>query len=259
MAADSPPDTVDRDTVDRLHKRPVPTPAAIMARAILDNAPPVLELCGVTKRFRQGGEDVVALAGVDLRVAPGEFVAVVGPSGSGKSTLLHVAGGLDAADSGTVTVEGVELAGLGAAARARLRRRRIGFVFQFFQLVPSLTVSENVELPLLFDGDRSAPERARRLLDQVGLGGKAQRYPAELSGGEMQRVAIARALVAAPPLLLADEPTGNLDSATGAQVLDVLDAEVRQTGAALVLVTHDEAAARRAHRVLSVRDGRIGV
>lgn len=252
MAADRPPEMVE-PRVDAVV-------ASLAARDDADSrgSRPVLELRGVTKRYRQGDQDVAALAGVDLRVMPGEFLAVVGPSGSGKSTLLHVAGGLDVPDSGTVHMEGVDLATLGAAARARLRRRRIGFVFQFFQLVPSLTVVENVELPLLFDGARGeAAGRARRLLAAVGLDGKLDRYPAELSGGEMQRVAIARALVAGPALLLADEPTGNLDSGTGAAVLDLLGAEVERSGAALVLVTHDDGAARRADRMVSVRDGRV--
>jgi ABC-type lipoprotein export system ATPase subunit len=217
----------------------------------------ILELRGICKRFRQGADEVVALADVDLSLAPGEFVALVGPSGSGKSTLLHIAGGLDDPSSGTVRMDSADLSGLGARGRARLRRRRIGFVFQFFQLIPSLTVSENVELPLLFDGDRAGPVAARELLAAVGLEHKCERYPAELSGGEMQRVAIARALVARPPLILADEPTGNLDSATGASVLALLTSRVHDTGAALLLVTHDERAARQADRLLSVKDGQL--
>ncbi|HAM02938.1 MAG TPA: ABC transporter ATP-binding protein [Acidimicrobiaceae bacterium] len=216
-----------------------------------------LEFQRVWKRYRQGGEDLVALADVSLDVCPGEFVAVVGPSGSGKSTLLHIAGGLDDPDSGVVTVDGVPLAALGAGARARLRRRDVGFVFQFFQLIPSLSVIENIELPLLFDGHRSTRDAALTLLGAVGLAGKGARFPGELSGGEMQRVAIARALVAGPPLILADEPTGNLDSVTGAEVLDVLTTQVRQHGAALVLVTHDPVAAGLADRVVAMRDGRI--
>ena len=219
--------------------------------------PAALELDGVWKRYHQGDEVQVALAGVSLRVALGEVVAVVGPSGSGKSTLLHVAGGLDEPDAGAVVVGGTDLRGLGAGARARLRRRHVGFVFQFFQLIASLTVVENVELPLLFEGHRQAGATARAVLASVGLGAKAGRRPAELSGGEMQRVAVARALVADPPLVLADEPTGNLDSATGTEVLELLTGHVRDRGAAMVLVTHDPAAAARADRVVSVRDGRI--
>ena len=228
-------------------------------RAGADRATSVaaLELRDVWKRYRQGGEEQVALAGVSLQVGLGEVVAVVGPSGSGKSTLLHVAGGLDEPDEGTVVVGGTDLRGLGAGARARLRRRSVGFVFQFFQLIPSLTAAENVELPLLFEGDRHAAATARAVLASVGLAAKATRRPAELSGGEMQRVAVARALVADPPLVLADEPTGNLDSATGTQVLDLLVSQVRDRGAAMVLVTHDPKAAARADRVVAVRDGRI--
>jgi len=226
-------------------------------RAAMENGNQTLELHGVWKRYRQGGDDLVALADVSLSVCPGEFVAVVGPSGSGKSTLLHIAGGLDEPDSGVVTLDGVSLATLGAGARARLRRRKIGFVFQFFQLIPSLSVVENIELPLLFDGHHSPRDAALTLLAAVGLDGKGARFPSELSGGEMQRVAIARALVARPPLILADEPTGNLDSVTGAEVLDVLTTQVRQDGASLVLVTHDPVAAGLADRVVTMRDGQI--
>lgn len=218
----------------------------------------VLELTEVGKSYGHGEQRTVALQCVSLSVRPGELVAVVGASGSGKSTLLHVAGGLDDPDTGIVRVDGVALGPLGAGARARLRRRTIGFVFQFFQLIPSLTVSENVALPLLFDGERGAARAADAALAAVGLAAKGQRHPAELSGGEMQRVAVARALVAAPPLILADEPTGNLDSVSGTEVLDLLTDEVRRRRAALVLVTHDRAAAARADRVLSVRDGRVG-
>jgi predicted ABC-type transport system involved in lysophospholipase L1 biosynthesis ATPase subunit len=222
-----------------------------------------LVLDGVAKRYRRGDEEVVALAGVDLCVAPGEAVALVGRSGSGKSTLLHLAGGLDVADAGTVRVAGVDVAALSVAARARLRRRQVGFVFQSFHLLPSLTVAENVELPLLLErdgGGTDATERRRRVaevLDAVLVAHRAEHRPGELSGGELQRAALARALVARPGLLLADEPTGNLDSTTGAAVLDLLFATVREAGAALVLVTHDEGAASRAGRVVHLRDGRL--
>jgi ABC-type lipoprotein export system ATPase subunit len=215
----------------------------------------VLQLRGVCKAFRQGSDEVRVLDDVDLSIAPGEFCSLVGPSGSGKSTLLHLAGGIDEPDAGEVLVQGVDLASLNASARARLRRRQIGFVFQFFQLLPTLTVAENVALPLTFDGrrDTAAPD----LLDRLGLAAKAGRLPGELSGGEMQRVAIARALVAGAPLILADEPTGNLDAATGGEVLDLLTEQVRRSGAALLLVTHDQTAARRADRVLSLDGGHL--
>jgi predicted ABC-type transport system involved in lysophospholipase L1 biosynthesis ATPase subunit len=215
----------------------------------------LLRLEGVTKRFRRGSEEVTALGGVDLDLEPGGFLGLVGPSGSGKSTLLHLAGGLDRPDAGRVLLDGRDLATLSVGDRALLRRREIGFVFQFFHLIPTLTVAENVELPLILDGARSRNGVTRELIERVGLAGRAEHLPGELSGGEMQRAAIARALVARPRLILADEPTGNLDSATGTQILDLLCAQVAEAGAALVVVTHDPAAAGRAQRVLSLRDG----
>ena len=217
----------------------------------------LLELRGVAKRFRQGSEVVVALDGVDLDVDAGEHVALVGRSGSGKSTLLHLAGGLDSPDAGTVCVAGRDVSRMSAGERAALRRREVGFVFQFFHLLPTLTVAENVELPLLLDRRRDTKRAVPDLLDRLGIGHRATHLPAQLSGGEMQRAAIARALVTGPQLLLADEPTGNLDSATGEVVLDTLLEAVADSGVALVLVTHDEAAARRAGTVLRLRDGRL--
>jgi ABC-type lipoprotein export system ATPase subunit len=216
----------------------------------------VLSLESVSKRFHRGREEVVALADVTLEVAAGEFVAVVGPSGSGKSTLLHVAGGLDRPDRGRVLVGGRDLARLSVGDRAGLRRRDIGFVFQFFHLIPTLSVAENVSLPLLLDGRRDG-DRVDALLERVGLGERTEHLPGELSGGEMQRTAIARALVAGPRLILADEPTGNLDSATGAEVFDALVGQVREASATLVMATHDGAMAGRADRVLHLRDGRL--
>ena len=212
---------------------------------------------GVAKHYRRGDEDVVALDGVDLSVTAGELVALVGPSGSGKSTLLHLAGGLDVPDAGTVRVGDRDLATLSVADRARVRRREVGLVFQFFHLLPTLSVAENVELPLLLDKRRRRSERVRTLLERVGVAHRADHLPGELSGGEMQRAAIARALVAEPALLLADEPTGNLDSATGAGVLALLTEVVAEAGTALMMVTHDEAAAALAGRVLRLRDGRL--
>ncbi|HEY3702603.1 MAG TPA: ABC transporter ATP-binding protein [Acidimicrobiales bacterium] len=216
----------------------------------------LLRLDGVSKRFRRGREDVVALDGVELELGAGEFVSLVGPSGSGKSTLLHLAGGIDQPDDGLVFFDDRDLGRLSVGERARLRRREIGFVFQFFHLIPTLTVAENVGLPLLLDG-RRADGVVGQTIAQVGLADRAGHLPGELSGGEMQRAAIARALVARPRLLLADEPTGNLDSATGKEVLDVLVTEVVEVGAALLMVTHDERAAGRAGRVLTLRDGRV--
>jgi ABC-type lipoprotein export system ATPase subunit len=217
----------------------------------------LLCLEGVRKAFRRGREEVVALDGVDLTIDPGTFVALVGPSGSGKSTLLHLAGGLDRPDAGRVFLVDRDLSDLSAGERAQLRRRQVGFVFQFFHLIPTLTVAENVELPLVLDGVRNTNGRVGELLERVALSHRADHVPAELSGGEMQRTAIARALVARPRLLLADEPTGNLDSATGAEILDVLCQQVADEGTALLMVTHDAGAASRATQVLHLRDGQL--
>jgi ABC-type lipoprotein export system ATPase subunit len=198
----------------------------------------------------------VALAEVTLAVDSGEFVAVVGPSGSGKSTLLHLAGGLDQPDGGRVLVNGRDLASASVGERAGLRRREIGFVFQFFHLIPTLSVAENVSLPLLLDGRRD-DHRVEALLARVGLADRASHLPGELSGGEMQRTAIARALAAGPGLILADEPTGNLDSATGEEVFETLASQIRAASATLLMVTHDAGIASRADRVSRLRDGRL--
>jgi ABC-type lipoprotein export system ATPase subunit len=201
---------------------------------------PVLQLEGVVKTYRRGEEHVHVLVDFDFTLDAGEFVIVTGPSGVGKSTLLHIAGGLDAPDTGTVAVAGQDVWAMTAGARAAFRRRNVGFVFQFFNLVPMLTAVENVSLPLVLDGvpTRSADARAEELL-RVGLGDRARYRPAELSGGQMQRVAVARALVARPSIILADEPTGNLDSHSSIEVLDVLRSLSDEDGAAVVMVTHD--------------------
>jgi putative ABC transport system ATP-binding protein len=216
----------------------------------------LLQFEGVSKRYSAGSREVVAVDGVDLSVEAGELVALVGKSGSGKSTLLHLAGGLDLADAGVVRFDGRDVGGLSLGDRSRMRRREIGFVFQFFHLIPTLTVRENVELPLLLDGAK-VDGRATELLERVGIGARADHLPGELSGGELQRAAIARALVAHPTLLLADEPTGNLDSANGEEVLTLLEEEVRKEGTALLMVTHDLDAARRADRVHRLADGQL--
>jgi ABC-type lipoprotein export system ATPase subunit len=215
----------------------------------------LLVLDGVSKRYRQGRQGVLALDAIDLALDAGEFLALVGPSGSGKSTLLHLAGGLDLPDAGQVRLDNRDITTISAGDRARLRRREIGFVFQFFHLIPTLTLAENVELPLILDGARD--DGVASMLDRVGLGGRSDHLPGELSGGEMQRAAIARALVNRPRLILADEPTGNLDSATAADVMAVLLEQVRESGAALLMVTHDADLAQRADRVVSLRDGHI--
>jgi putative ABC transport system ATP-binding protein len=208
-------------------------------------------------RLPSGGQSLTILDGVSLEVAAGEVVAVTGPSGSGKSTLLGLLAGLDTPSAGSITVDGVEVTRLGEAELARFRRRTIGFVFQSYHLIPTLTALENVAVPLELAGTAHPLPAARRLLDEVGLASRADHYPAQLSGGEQQRVAIARAVALAPPVLLADEPTGNLDSATGGHIIDVLLALNRQRGSTLVLVTHDAALAARAGRAIALRDGRL--
>ena len=217
---------------------------------------PVLLLSGVTREHRQGDEVVQALRGVDLAVHAGELVAVMGPSGSGKSTLLHLAGGLDRPTSGSVFVEGRDLAGLRPAEVAAVRRRSAGYVFQDLNLIPALTAQENVALPRELDGigGRRARKEALAALEELGVGELADRFPDDMSGGQQQRVAIARALVGPRRLLLADEPTGALDSATGEEILRVLRARC-QAGAAGVLVTHDARHAAWADRVVFLRDG----
>ena len=219
---------------------------------------PVLRLCGITREHRQGESVVHALRGVDLAVHPGELVAVMGPSGSGKSTLLHIAGGLDTPTSGQALVEDCDLAALSAAAGAAVRRRSVGYVFQDLNLLPSLSAVENVALPRELDGVRSRQARREALeaLGEVGMADLADRFPDEMSGGQQQRVAIARALVGPRRLLLADEPTGALDSATGEEVLRVLRARC-EAGAAGVLVTHEARHAAWADRVVFIRDGLI--
>ena len=219
---------------------------------------PVLELRGAERVHGSGPTAVHALRGVDLSVAAGELVAVMGPSGSGKSTLLTLAGGLDGATSGEVLVEGVPLSGLDRAGLAQLRRRSVGYVFQELNLLPALTAAENVALPLELDGVRARDARARalRALDELDLSALANRLPDDLSGGEQQRVAIARALVGERRLVLADEPTGALDSVSGEGVLALLRARC-DAGAAGVLVTHEARHAGWADRVVFLRDGRV--
>jgi putative ABC transport system ATP-binding protein len=219
---------------------------------------PVLQARALAKTYPAGGEEVRALDGVDLTVEPGEFVAIMGPSGCGKSTLLHLLAGFDRPTSGEVWLGGRRIDTLNETELARLRRRRIGFVFQFFNLLPALSVVENVELPLLLAGQRRGAARrtANRLLSELGIAQRRDAGPALLSGGQQQRVALARAMANAPDIVLADEPTGNLDSVAAQGVLDMLR-EARRRGQSLLMVTHDARAAAAADRVVRLRDGRI--
>jgi len=219
----------------------------------------VISLRGVRKEYPTPAGAFPALRGLDLDVAPGECVAITGRSGSGKSTLLHLLGGIDRPTAGTVTVGGTALAGLSRDRLSAWRGRQVGIVFQFFQLLPTLSVEENVLLAMDFAGVVPGPrrrERARALLERVGVGDQAAKRPAELSGGQQQRVAIARALANDPPVLLADEPTGNLDSVTGAEVL-ALFAELAAAGKTVVLVTHEAAALTPATRTVRLADGAV--
>jgi len=218
----------------------------------------MVELRGVTKRF-DGKRQVTALRGIDLVVPRGQMLSIVGPSGSGKSTLLNLMGGLDRPTAGEVVIDGRALAGLGDDALTRVRRDKIGFIFQFFNLLPTLTCLENVALPLHLRGwaRKKTLERARELLDLVQLGHRLEHRPDELSGGERQRVAIARALSVYPPLLLADEPTGNLDSATGVEILALVRDLHERLGATVIVVTHDRSVAESCARTITLRDGVI--
>jgi putative ABC transport system ATP-binding protein len=208
-------------------------------------------------RLESGGRPVDVLTDVTLEIPARQFAAIAGPSGSGKSTLLGLIAGLDRPTTGRIVVNDVDLTGLDEDDLARFRRDAIGYVFQSFHLIPTLTALENVAVPLELGGDARALERARTLLDEVGLGERGHHYPVQLSGGEQQRVAVARAVARRPTLLLADEPTGNLDSATGKQIIDLLVALNRNLGSTLVMVTHDPALAALADRVITLRDGRV--
>jgi len=234
-------------------ERPEPAPISINPQ------PPLLRLTSVCCGYREGGAWREILRGANLDVQAGEQIALLGPSGCGKSTLLHLIGGLDAPTAGHIVFDGENLADLGEPARSLWRRRHVGFIYQFFNLLPTLTVLENVLLPLELNGvsERAGRETALGLLAQVGLADRAGTYPDRLSGGEQQRVAIVRALAHQPQLVLADEPTGNLDIATGETVLDLLDRLVRAQGRTMILVTHSAEVASRADRIIHLADGRI--
>ena len=224
----------------------------------------LLEMTQVTKTYQVGGQTVRALDSIDLTLHGGEFVSIVGPSGAGKSTLLHMLGGLDWPDSGSIRFQGpnglAEISDLNDEKQSEFRRHSVGFVFQFFNLLPTMTAWENVAVPKLLDGARMSKVKshASDLLALVGLAERAEHRPSELSGGQMQRVAVARALMMDPPLILADEPTGNLDTKTGAAIMGLLTDIAHQDGRSVVMVTHDLDAASSTDRVITLTDGRIG-
>jgi putative ABC transport system ATP-binding protein len=217
----------------------------------------MIEIAGVGMRFTSGNRSVDVLAEVTLKIPARQFVAIAGPSGSGKSTLLGLIAGLDRPSTGRIRVAGAEVTALSEDALARFRLDTIGYIFQSFHLIPTLTALENVAVPLELAGEPDALPRARALLEEVGLGDRAEHYPVQLSGGEQQRVAVARAVARRPPVLLADEPTGNLDSATGKQIIELILGLNRTLGSTLVLVTHDPALAAHADRLITLRDGRV--
>ena len=222
-------------------------------------AMPIVQARNLTKVIDTGTHRVEILRGIDLEIPAGQFVAIMGASGSGKSTLLGLLAGLDTPTSGTIVLDGIDITGLAEDELALARGRKIGFVFQSYQLIPTLTAEENVLLPFeLLGGEvREGMERARKLLESVGLSDRLDHYPVQLSGGEQQRVALARAFMAQPPILMADEPTGNLDSVNGQHVLELLLALNRQENTTLILVTHDQILASRADRIFTLRDGVI--
>lgn len=221
------------------------------------NGPPLLEVHDLGKTYRSGERDLTVLRGVSFAIAAGETCAIIGPSGSGKTTLLSLCAGLDDPSTGWVSLDGRRLGELDQDARAALRNRAVGFVFQNFQLIQTLTALENVLVPLELRGERGREADATALLAQVGLGDRLEHYPVQLSGGEQQRVALARAFIHRPRLLFADEPTGNLDAETSAPIVEMLFRLNREAGTALVLVTHDPALAARAQRVITMRGGAV--
>jgi len=211
----------------------------------------------LTKEYRSGDHQLAVLRDVNFEIPTGSYVAIVGPSGSGKTTLLGLLAGLDIPSRGSVLLDGANLTTMTEDERAQLRGEKVGFIFQSFQLIPTLTALENVQVPLELQGDSRAGARAREVLDRVGLADRLHHFPTQLSGGEQQRVAIARAFANAPRILFADEPTGNLDGGTGSRIVELLESLNRESGATIVLVTHDTAVAARANRTIRLRDGVI--
>ena len=232
-------------------------PALADERVLIDRRPPVVAATGLTRRYGEGDTAVDALRGVSLEIARGELTAVMGPSGSGKSTLMHILAGLDRPTSGSVEIDGIEITTLGDNALTKLRRRHIGFVFQFFNLLPMLTAEENVALPLSLASSKPEQSWFDQVIAAVGLEDRRRHRPSELSGGQQQRVAIARAMVSRPTVMFADEPTGNLDSRTGEEILGLMRASVDEYGQTTVMVTHEARAATIADRILFIADGRI--
>jgi putative ABC transport system ATP-binding protein len=218
---------------------------------------PILRCRSLSRTYRSGNRDLTVLKDITFDLSPGEYLAILGPSGSGKTTLLGLLAGLDRPSSGSVEVEGRELTSMEEDERARLRLEKIGFVFQSFQLIPTLTALENVQVPLELRADRSARSRALELIGRMGLDGREHHYPAQLSGGEQQRIALARAFSTRPSLLFADEPTGNLDAGTGAGIIQLMSELNQDLGTTLVLVTHDLELASRAGRTIRLADGRV--
>jgi putative ABC transport system ATP-binding protein len=231
--------------------------AASVERGAEAVKPPILEIRGLRKTYRNGGHELTVLRDIDLALQPADTCAIIGPSGSGKTTLLGLCAGLDDATAGSVRLDGQPLETLDQDARAALRNRLVGFVFQNFQLIPTLTAIENVLVPLELRGERGRQKEAADLLAEVGLGNRLTHYPTQLSGGEQQRVALARAFIHRPKILFADEPTGNLDAETSEPIVEMLFRLNREAGTALVLVTHDPALAARARRVVRMRGGTI--
>jgi putative ABC transport system ATP-binding protein len=217
----------------------------------------ILRCQSLSRTYRSGSRDLTVLKDITFDVSPGEFLAILGPSGSGKTTLLGLLAGLDLPSSGTVHLDGQQLGSMTEDERARLRVEKIGFVFQSFQLMPTLTAQENVQVPLELRGESETRSRARDLLNRVGLSGREHHYPVQLSGGEQQRVALARAFSTGPKILFADEPTGNLDASTGATIIELMGGLNNDQGTTLILVTHDLELAARARRTIRLADGRL--